>query len=157
VPTPSNFALIVNHSSRTSGTNGRSALGPAPEDSTGRAYNEDAFRHLLMIERTRNERSGGCFLLLLVDVEDGAGAAAPLNPKVASVLFDALHSSVRETDFVGWYREGAEIGAVLPQSGEMIGVDLQRTVYMLIDSKLQKRVPKKVAASMRLRLSRVPD
>src|SRR2546422_1060554 len=42
----------------------------------GQAYNEQAFRYFLAIERKRSERSGHPFLLLLVDLKEQEGASA---------------------------------------------------------------------------------
>ena len=68
----------------------RSSFGPAPEDRTGRSYNEAAFRYFLTLERKRSERAGRSFLLLLVDLEERTGSDGRFELKVASRLFDAL-------------------------------------------------------------------
>ncbi|MGH9422990.1 MAG: hypothetical protein ACRD3J_23645, partial [Thermoanaerobaculia bacterium] len=68
------------------------------------AYNEDAFRYFLQVEEKRFLRSSRRFLLLLLDVNNEAGTAEPLDPSLSKKLFEALKPCVRETDFVGWYR-----------------------------------------------------
>jgi hypothetical protein len=83
------------------------------ESRRGDAYNEEAFRYLLSIERKRSERSGRAFLLLLVDLKEQPGASLRIDPIVAGKLFSALWRCLRETDFVGWYREDRVAGAVL--------------------------------------------
>ena len=86
--------------------------GPGP------ACNEEAFRYFLAIERKRAERSGRPLLLLLVNVN---GGNARLDEAVSSRLFAAMAQCLRETDVVGWYREGRIAGAVLMQGADTQG------------------------------------
>src|SRR5437879_6907293 len=83
----------------------RSLSGVALEGRLGQAYNEQAFRYLLAIERMRSERSGCPFLLLLIDLKEQEGASARLDSMVANNLFSELWLCLRETDCVGWYHE----------------------------------------------------
>jgi hypothetical protein len=83
------------------------------DDASGQVYNEEAFQYFLSIERKRAEVGGNRLLLALVDLkalagEDALDGAAP-------DLFTALHECLRETDFIGWYREPDVAGVVLPQ------------------------------------------
>ena len=81
----------------------------------GRAHNEAAFRHFLGIELRRADRSGHCLLLVLVAVCDNPGRSITLAPPAASRVFSALGTSVREVDFVGWFKEGRIAAAALVQ------------------------------------------
>ena len=81
----------------------------------GRAHNEAAFRHFLEIELRRADRSGHCLLLVLVAVSDSPGRSTRLVPPAASKVFSALGTSVREVDFVGWFKEGRIAAAALVQ------------------------------------------
>jgi hypothetical protein len=83
----------------------------------GLAYNEAAFSHFLAIERRRAERSRRSILLVLVSAQSHAGRPAVLSQAAATDLFARLGASVREVDFVGWYREGRVAAAVLTQQG----------------------------------------
>ena len=58
--------------SRMSVESVRCSCGVAFEGRLGQAYNEEAFRYFLAIERKRAERSHRTFLLLLVDVKKAA-------------------------------------------------------------------------------------
>jgi hypothetical protein len=91
------------------------SCGLALEDRTGQAYNEQAFRHFLAIERKRAARASRSFLLLLVSLRKEPGASVVINAKAASRLFSGLAGCVREVDFIGWYREERVAGAVLTQ------------------------------------------
>ena len=72
----------------------------------GQAYNEAAFRHFLAVDRPRAERSQRFLYLVLVAVRQSPGRRAKLTDATAAALFRGLGASVREVDFVGWYREG---------------------------------------------------
>ena len=74
------------------------------------AFNEEAFRRMLVVERKRTERSGKPFLLMLVGI--GSLRCSEKNGKALDSLLSALLSCTRETDVVGWYQERATIGAM---------------------------------------------
>jgi hypothetical protein len=92
----------------------RSPCGVALEGRLGRAYNEEAFRYFLEIERKRAVRLGRPCLLLVVGLK-GPRTNARISPVLAVKLFSSLWLCLRETDVIGWYREDRVAGAVLTQ------------------------------------------
>src|ERR1700761_5452607 len=71
---------------------------------------EDAFKRMIAIERKRTERSREPFLLMLLEsgtVPNGAGA-----DKTLAGILVAMQSSTRETDVVGWYKDGSTVGVL---------------------------------------------
>jgi lipopolysaccharide/colanic/teichoic acid biosynthesis glycosyltransferase len=74
------------------------------------AVSEDEFLRFLCLERKRSERSDKPFLVMLV--EGGALFAADGRDSVPARIAEALLSSTRDTDLVGWYKTGS-IMAVL--------------------------------------------
>ncbi len=101
---------------------------------TVEAYNETAFRYFLQVEEKRFLRSNRRFLLLLLDLNDEAGAAEVIDPSLSKKLFTALRPCVRETDFVGWYRQGRVIGVVCTQLDDSLGA----TVLNVVAGRFQK-------------------
>jgi hypothetical protein len=93
----------------------RSSYGVALEGRLGRAYNEEAFRYFLEIERKRAVRLGRPCLLLLVSLKGQPKPDARISPVLAAKLFSSLWVCLRETDVIGWYREDRVAGAVLTQ------------------------------------------
>jgi hypothetical protein len=83
-------------------------------DRLGQAYNEDAFRYFLEIERKRAARLDRACLLLLVGLK-GPKPNVRISQVLAAKLFSSLWLSLRETDVIGWYREDRVAGAVLTQ------------------------------------------
>src|SRR5436190_8496415 len=99
----------------------RYSCGFALQEGSGEAYNEEAFQYFLEIERKRSEISNRPFLLMLIEFERQEGTDARIDPAMAAKLFSVLSLCLRETDFVGWYREERVVGAVLTQHSETDG------------------------------------
>lgn len=132
----------------------RCSCAVAVHDRRGQAYNEEAFQYLLAIERDRGRRARRPFLLCQVEVEGPAGTAARIDPVVATRLFTALWRCLRETDVVGWYRDGQVIGAVLTELGGDPGSEVLRLVAHRVEAAVRERLPVDIGRRVRLRLSR---
>lgn len=130
--------------------------GPAAEDPTGRSYDEVMFRYFLTLERKRFERSGRPFLLLLVEWRKSSDPHAHFEPKIAAKLFDALWQSLRETDFVGWYRDGRVVGAVLTQPAERAGTNMSDAVHDRVGEMLCERLAPQIARRLKVRVYQLP-
>jgi len=77
------------------------------------AYNQEAFRYLLESESKRSERSGHSCQILLMYSTDARGRIVQMDSYVAKTVMAALPRSLRETDYIGWYRDKHIVGAVL--------------------------------------------
>jgi hypothetical protein len=124
----------------------------ALEPRLGGAYNEEAFRYLVTIERKRSERSGRTFLLMLVDLEDRPGVTAGIDPTVAAELFSVLQDCLREIDFVGWYHEGRVAGAVLSEARNRPGTDVSRLIAHRVEGALGARLSPDFTRRLRIRV-----
>lgn len=128
---------------------------PAPSGfrvgSAGHAYNEAAFRYFLDADRKRVERSERSIILLLVSIRREPGRSAPLKDATASALFAGLSSSVREVDFVGWYRQGRVAGAVMPQTPG-VPRELREVSAKRILTSLEKFLPAEAARHLHVRV-----
>jgi hypothetical protein len=96
-----------------SATRPMEAIASVASRSESGAYNEEAFRRLLAIESKRSEQSGRYWQILLVYWTDAEGRIVQMSSDVARRVIAASVHSFRETDYVGWYRDGHIIGAVL--------------------------------------------
>ena len=128
------------------------SCGLALEDPTGQAYNEQAFRHFLTIERRRAARASRTFLLLLVSLRRGPGLSVTINAKAASRLFSGLKQSVREVDFIGWYRQERVAGAVLTQGLGMPDPAAVRAIGDRVTQVLGKRLYGRDAQRLQVRV-----
>lgn len=120
------------------------------------AYNEEAFRYFLDVERRRAEVSNRPFVLLLVDLTKQM-AAPQMGAADARKLLSALAECVRETDFTGWYREGSVAGAVLTQHSDTADADLQEAVRVRIERLLAAHLPIQLASALRVRVYELPS
>jgi hypothetical protein len=132
--------------------------GLSPEEPrVGRTYNEEMFRYFLSLEEKRSGRSGRPFLLLLVDLKEEPGRSARLEPRIATTLFTALSPCVRETDFIGWYREDHVAGAVLTHIGDAVETDIPSLIIGRVGEALRAgALPAHVARRLRVRVDRLP-
>ena len=77
------------------------------------AYNQEVFRYLLERELKRSERSGHFCRILLIHSTDAQGRIVLMDSHVAKAVITSSSRSLRETDYIGWYRDGHIVGAVL--------------------------------------------
>lgn len=81
-------------------------------------HNEHAFHYLLSNESKRSERSGRSFQVLLAYLTAPNGSLEKMGSHLASQMLLALSRSLRETDYIGWYRNGQILGGVLTALGD---------------------------------------
>jgi hypothetical protein len=114
-------------------------------------YNEEAFRYFLDIERKRSEVSNRPFLLLLVDLRSPAASGSEIDEPSGAKLFSALAGCLRDTDFIGWYRAGSVVGAVLAQHSVCMP-DAQTAVTGRVTRTLRASLPSDLAARFHVRV-----
>jgi hypothetical protein len=104
------------------------------------AYNQEAFRYLLESESKRSERSGRFCQILLVHWTDAQGGIVQMDSHVAKTVMAASSRSLRETDYIGWYRDGRIVGAVLTvlvqESMAQVASHLQKRLAEVLQSEL---------------------
>ena len=111
----------------------------------GLICHEQAFQYLVEIERRRSEDTQRPFLLVLLECDEGEPGR----------LFPILCNCVRETDFVGWHRQDAVVGATLTQDGRRGTTDASAIVRARIVKALHDGLPSELASRVRLRLYEV--
>jgi hypothetical protein len=118
----------------------------------GQAYNQAAFRHFLAIERRRAERSMRSVLLVLVSVRNSTRVGANLPVRTAAAIFRGLGESVREVDFVGWFREGRVAGAVLAEGKSTASDQTRQLMAERVTRTLVEHLPAHEAKNVRVRV-----
>ena len=91
---------------------------------------------------------------MLVDFKQPAHQR--IDAATAEKLFDVLSLSLRETDFIGWYREDRVAGAVLTQDGETDDEALSDIVRERIGVALRDRLESDLAERLQLRVYQLP-
>ena len=126
--------------------------GVSLEGRLGQAYNEDAFRYFLEIERKRAARAQRPVLLLLLDLRERPATGPLIDPLLAAKLFSGLWDCLRETDVVGWYREDRMVGAVLTQVDDGLMSEVTRLTRNRITTALCRGLSPDVARRLRVRV-----
>jgi lipopolysaccharide/colanic/teichoic acid biosynthesis glycosyltransferase len=74
------------------------------------ALNEESFKRVIAIERKRTERSKSPFVLMLLEVTNHQHQEK--TKRALDCIVAALLSACRDTDLVGWYKEGCIVGVM---------------------------------------------
>jgi len=72
-------------------------------------------------------------------------------PVVASVV-RVLSHCLRETDYIGWYRDGHVIGGVLTAMGKEIGVDQIQSFSGRVQERLRRELGEKESGGVQVRI-----
>jgi len=104
------------------------------------AYNQETFQYLLESESKRSKRSSRSCQILLMYWTDAQGSIVQMEPHVAKIGIGALSRSLRETDYIGWYRDGRIVGAVLTvlaqETMAQVASHLQKRLAEILQSEL---------------------
>src|SRR5262249_26317323 len=112
-------------------------------------YDEETFTHLLAVECARAERSEQPFLLLLVEGPDGC---ASIEAEIATQVFAGLKACLRETVYVGWYRSGTVVGAVLSEFRHPLDADTLQVVRRRVSGLMAEFLPSHAAERLCFRM-----
>jgi hypothetical protein len=104
------------------------------------AYSQEAFRYLLESESKRSERSSHFCQIFLVYWTDVEGGIMQMDSHVTKTVMAALSRSLRDTDYIGWYRDRRIIGAVLTvlvkESMAQVASHFQKRLAEILQSEL---------------------
>jgi hypothetical protein len=117
---------------------GVSNLDGEVADASETAYGEEAFHYFLEVELRRAEVSNRPFLLMLVDSRYRQDGDVRIDQLTAGRVFGLLSRCVRDTDFLGWYREGRVAGAVLTQDGDPERDDLSEPIRLRVSAEFER-------------------
>ena len=101
--------------------------GSPERHGSARPHDEQTFRYLLELEQRRSDRSGRSFALVLMTPE--TAEIRRIGPRAAAMIFSALSTCLRETDFVGWYEQGRCPAAVLTEISPTPGSEGRKAVH----------------------------
>ncbi len=116
---------------------------------------QETFHTLLTIERRRAERSRKQFVLMLFD----AHALLETRPgeKLVQQIIPIISSSTRETDLIGWYKEGVILGVIFTE----VNVDGENPITEVLHSKvvnaLHEELDREIAANLIVSVHLFPE
>jgi lipopolysaccharide/colanic/teichoic acid biosynthesis glycosyltransferase len=106
---------------------------------TESAIPEDVFHSLLTLERKRAERSRKQFVLMLMDAHLENGSAAGILKEAVEIVI----ASKRETDLIGWYRQGAILGVIFTE----VNAGADRPVTEILRKKYETTLAERMGKS----------
>src|ERR1700690_388798 len=121
-------------------------LEPSKDSSTNDSYGyltsthvetavpRNVFESMLMLERQGADRSRRPFFLMLLDAHLENGAAAGILRQAVDVIL----ATKRETDLVGWYKEGAIVGVIFTE----VNMNVNQSVTEMLHSKIETAIIK---------------
>ena len=115
-------------------------------------YNEKAFQYLLASESKRSERSGYSFNILLIYSTDKQGLIVQMDRDMADTAVSALFRTLRETDYIGWYREGRIVGGVLTVLGQDSAVEVSVRIQQRLMEILRVEVSVEKNSRLQIRI-----
>lgn len=118
----------------------------------GRLYHEAAFRYLLASESHRSQRTGFAHHLLLVYQNAPGGGMAMIPSPVVELVGRVLSHCLRETDYIGWYRDGRVVGGVLTAIGKESGADQIESLRARIVDNLRHELGEKDSGGVQVRI-----
>ncbi len=120
-----------------------------------RVYNEAAFHQFLAADWARAERLRRCVLLILVSLRRESMHPVSLPKSAAASVFLGLSATVRDEDFIGWFREGRVAGALLMEGPEWPDPAAESTIRASVRRAIEARLHSTLAAGLRVRVRRL--
>jgi exopolysaccharide biosynthesis polyprenyl glycosylphosphotransferase len=124
-----------------------------PNGAHGSAFAEDVFHSLLTLERRRAERSRKQFVLMLMDAHMENGSAAGILKEAV----DAVMVTKRETDLIGWYRQGAILGVIFTEVNDGASQPITEILRAKFETSFADRMGKNRAAKIAISFHIFPE
>jgi lipopolysaccharide/colanic/teichoic acid biosynthesis glycosyltransferase len=117
------------------------------------AIPEDVFHSLLTLERKRAERSRKQFVLMLMDAHLENGSAAGILKEAVEIVI----ASKRETDLIGWYRQGAILGVIFTEVNAGVDRPITEILRKKYENTLAERMGKNRSAKIAISFHVFPE
>jgi lipopolysaccharide/colanic/teichoic acid biosynthesis glycosyltransferase len=114
---------------------------------------EEAFHANLTLERRRAERCRKPFVLMLLDAHHENGTAK----SILQVALAGMTSFVRETDALGWYRDGVILGIVFTEVGDHSRDLIADALRTKVGNRLREQLGPETAAKIVISLHIFPE
>ncbi len=116
---------------------------------------EESFHNLLTLERRRAERSRKPFVLMLL--EANASLEANVADRFLSQVTSVLLKSTRETDLVGWYKNGASLGVIFTEISLEYATPITEILRSKVVNALQNELSTKVTSNLAVTVHLFPE
>jgi lipopolysaccharide/colanic/teichoic acid biosynthesis glycosyltransferase len=136
--------LKVTGSSRTRRSDGEEPQG---------VLEESVFHSMLTLERRRAERSHKPFVLMLLDANLESGPAQ----EILMQAVDIVVTSKRETDLIGWYKDGAILGIIFAEVSLSGGSPITETLRTKVETLFVKHMGRERASQIAISVHIFPE
>jgi len=116
---------------------------------------EHLFRRQIAIERKRTERSRVPFLLMLLESSDQQ--SQPKHLAVLEKIIVAVAPTTRETDAIGWYRDGAVIGVLFTGLPDEEKLTSRTIILNRVTTRLREQLPDSQVVQITITFHFFPD
>jgi hypothetical protein len=117
------------------------------------AVPRNVFESMLMLERQRAERSRRPFVLMLLDAHLNDGG----DPGILRQTVDIILATKRETDLVGWYKEGAIVGVIFTEVNMNVNQSVTETLHSKVETAIIKHLGPEKAGKIFFSLHVFPE
>jgi hypothetical protein len=119
----------------------------------GEIASEGAFHTILDLEHRRAARSHSRFVLMLLDSRKPNGYGPVLTRQLSSILSDAI----RDTDLIGWYRQGAVLGVLFTELFATADSSADEALYSRVVTALREKLHRGLALNVVVTLRAFPE
>ena len=130
-----------------------SSIGGLTSTHVETAVPRSVFESMLMLERQRAERSRRPFVLMLLDAHMETGGASGILTQTVDVIL----ATKRETDLVGWYKEGAIVGVIFTEVNMNVNQSVTEMLHSKIETAIRKHLGPEKAAKIFFSLHVFPE
>jgi lipopolysaccharide/colanic/teichoic acid biosynthesis glycosyltransferase len=134
---------------RVPGPNGPGGSGDVQEE----VLDENVFHSMLTLERRRAERSRKPFVLMLLDANLENGTAEQILKQAVEIVV----VSKRETDLVGWYKQGAILGVIFTEVNLEGDTPITETLRTKIETAFVKHLGRERASKIAISMHIFPE
>jgi exopolysaccharide biosynthesis polyprenyl glycosylphosphotransferase len=125
--------------------------GPASRECT---LNEETFCAMLAVERRRAERSRKLFVLMLID----PGVAQMSGRRdIAERLAPVVSGAIRESDMVGWYRQGAVLGIIFTELSQETSAPISEVLRGKMVKALRENLGQRLTSQLSITVHLYPE
>ncbi len=116
---------------------------------------EETFHSLLTLERRRAERSRKPFVLMVLEVD--ASLEANVADRILSQVTSVLLKSTRETDLIGWYKNGASLGVIFTEISLEYATPITEILRSKVVNALQNDLSTKITSKLAVTVHLFPE
>ncbi len=116
---------------------------------------EETFHNMLTLERRRAERSRKPFALMVLEAD--ASVEASVAERLLSQVILVLLKSTRETDLVGWYRNGTSLGVIFTEISLEFATPITEILRSKVVNALQNELSSKTTSKLAVTVHLFPE